>query len=239
MISASKKIIFLHIPKTAGTSLKKIIRSQFDSDSIFHLYPPVTTEKHISLNEKINRIELIHGHLYFGIGQQLDIDADYFTFLREPVARVLSFWNHQNKFETGALFNEVKNGLTLQNLILSHRIPQTNNHMTRILIGNTLPHMLDGKNNAIFDRKYLDQALSNIENCFKFVGFMEHFETSVGQMLKVFNWKYGSELPILNRLNSNQSSVDEKTLDLIRKYNALDSQLYAELLASSTITKKQ
>ncbi len=81
---------------------------------------------------------------YFGIDEQLGFRGDYVTFLRDPVARVVSFWKHQQTHRHAAFHAQVKAGMTLREFVNSCQTLQTDNHMTRILVGSCAPGMLDG-----------------------------------------------------------------------------------------------
>jgi hypothetical protein len=87
-------LIFLHIPKTAGTTLNRIIEWQYNPLSIFTLDPyrfRATAERFMTLSEeRRRRIQVVRGHLYYGLHETSPAGATYITMLREPVARFLS-----------------------------------------------------------------------------------------------------------------------------------------------------
>src|SRR5436190_12993174 len=87
-------LIFLHIPKTAGTTLNRIIEWQYNPLSIFTLDPyrfRATAERFKTLPEaRRRRFRVVRGHLYYGLHEFLPQGATYITMLREPVARLLS-----------------------------------------------------------------------------------------------------------------------------------------------------
>src|SRR5438876_9418941 len=87
-------LIFLHIPKTAGTTLNRIIEWQYSPFAIFTMDPyriRATAERLKRLPEgRRRRLRVVRGHLFFGIHEFLPQGATYITMLREPVARFLS-----------------------------------------------------------------------------------------------------------------------------------------------------
>ena len=87
-------LIFLHIPKTAGTTLNRIIEREYSPFAIFTMDPHrirATAERFKRLPEgRRRRFHVVRGHLFYGIHQFLPQGATYITMLREPVARLLS-----------------------------------------------------------------------------------------------------------------------------------------------------
>src|SRR5678815_616084 len=90
--SAKPTVIFLHIPKTAGSTLDKIIDHQYKRTSIF-------TRAYISMDEfKIlpeahrEKIRVLRGHMHFGVHEYLPQSSIYITILRNPIDRVISHY---------------------------------------------------------------------------------------------------------------------------------------------------
>src|SRR5262252_5423022 len=88
--------IFLHIPKTGGTTLQDILRSSYPRDQVCTFKDP-NRESEIENFKRLRpkkreRYRLIQGHLSFGFHRHLPGNSIYVTLLREPIARVLSFY---------------------------------------------------------------------------------------------------------------------------------------------------
>ena len=90
-------LIFLHIPKTAGTTLNRIIEWQYNPVSIFTVDPQrirATVERFKTFSDRRRRrFRVVRGHLLYGIHEFLPQGGTYITMLREPVSRLLSTYS--------------------------------------------------------------------------------------------------------------------------------------------------
>ncbi|MEM3074529.1 MAG: sulfotransferase family 2 domain-containing protein [Candidatus Pacearchaeota archaeon] len=121
--------IFIHVPKTGGTTIKNIIYENFNKDEIIFGYSIIVDENFnrniINFNRKIlnmkeedkNKIKFILGHnIYYGIHKLFpNREPRYFMFLRNPTLRAISGYNFavfRSKREKKNSYNEIilKNG---------------------------------------------------------------------------------------------------------------------------------
>jgi hypothetical protein len=90
-------IYFLHIPKTAGSSLSGIIRSAYPQKLAM---PAYLIPQLLKLNrEEINKFQCFTGHFGTGLFSLLDRNIPCVTMLRDPFERAVSFFYYTNKFE--------------------------------------------------------------------------------------------------------------------------------------------
>ena len=85
-------VYFLHIPKTAGTTLISIIDDHFNLESILH--EQVWNKLLLKMPETFSQFKLIRGHFGYGLYRILPKKPLFLTMLREPVDRTLSFYEH-------------------------------------------------------------------------------------------------------------------------------------------------
>ncbi len=216
---AGKALVFLHIPKTAGTTLNRIIEWQYNPLSIFTLDPyrfRATVERFKTLSEaRRRRFQVVRGHLYYGLHEFLPQGATYITMLREPVARFLSSYY----FILRRPLHPLHRKLTREHLGVEdylRLIPHRHNLQCRLIAGV--------ENNTIGDESLLDLAKENLTKSFGVVGICEKFEESLMLIAKTFSW----EIPYYEnrKVSKNRSPVDPNAIAMIREYNRLDLELY-------------
>lgn len=179
--SENEVIIFQHIPKTAGTTLRYIIQYQFAPGAICELYGDagshserVNKLKNLTKTER-KKIEIINTHLGFGIHEYLSQPYTYITFLRDPVDRVISMYYYYQKTK-----NPLFQHLSLKEFVESY--PAVQNGMTKNFSGVTLKRQLlpeEAKDKVPFTAENLELAKHNLQTQFKFVGISERFDESL------------------------------------------------------------
>ncbi len=217
--SATPKIIFLHIPKTAGTSVRQIVKKEYPGRQCLFIYShsPVFLA---SLQPRMPEACAVYGHVSFGIHEILGVQGRYVTFLRDPVRRVISFFNHQARKRDSEFYHRIRKGLTLREMLRSGICHQVNNHMVRIISGHEGTDPVD-------DEAVLRRALSNIEQHFAMVGLVERLPASVALLGARLGFHRRHRIPRRNvNLRPRSRRVDDATLADIQVYNRLDRMLY-------------
>ncbi|MBI3154317.1 MAG: sulfotransferase family 2 domain-containing protein [Burkholderiales bacterium] len=97
--------IFLHIPKSAGTTFRHHIEHNFAPEEIVALYraddarlrrEDVFARLQSLPDEQRRRLRVIYGHeVYHGIHELFDRPCRYVTFLRDPIDKTISFYNYR------------------------------------------------------------------------------------------------------------------------------------------------
>ncbi|HVX30184.1 MAG TPA: hypothetical protein VHA53_06860, partial [Nitrolancea sp.] len=126
-------VIFLHAPKTGGTTLVRIIERQSAPGSVLNLYDSSYGEELAAYPpEEIERIRAIAGHFYFGVHRFIARPSVYITVLRDPVARVISHY-HFVRCSPGHYLYDAANELSLSEFVVACGPDEPNNDQTRLL----------------------------------------------------------------------------------------------------------
>jgi Sulfotransferase family len=227
-------LIFLHIPKTAGTTLNRIIEWQYNPLSIFTLDPyrfRATAERFKTLSEeRRRRLRVVRGHLYYGLHEFLPQGATYITMLREPVARFLSSYYFILRRPLHPLHRKLKKEqLGVEDYL--RLIPHRHNFQCRLIAGV--------ENGATGDERLLEMAKEHLTESFSVVGICERFEESLMLIAKTFGW----DVPFYenHKVSKNRSPVDPSSIEMIQEHNRLDLELYefGKKLFDESLRKKQ
>ena len=83
---------FIHVPKTAGTTMLRIIEDRYPPGSVESLYlaPPEDAAARIARIGPETRI--VAGHVDYGYGRHFPRPFRAFAMLREPVERAISLF---------------------------------------------------------------------------------------------------------------------------------------------------
>lgn len=100
---SQRKLIFLHVPKTAGTSLVKLFNKQYRAQHIAYIHgnDQQAFDRALAEGKKF-----IHGHFTSKIVKQAPADYLKVTLLRDPVARVISRYVHMAHADEPSLKEE-------------------------------------------------------------------------------------------------------------------------------------
>ena len=98
--SGPSTLLVVHIPKTAGTTFRTILWNQY-SEPPCNLYPSAWEAKAgLELLPRKGRFGAVIGHFPYGLHSKpwiqplLEDNVEYATFVRDPVRRVVSNFNH-------------------------------------------------------------------------------------------------------------------------------------------------
>src|SRR5438552_2491662 len=91
--SPPRWLIFLHIPRTAGTTFVRILERQYGAGAVLDLYDSTVGDRVAALTSgDMEHLRVVAGHFSFGAHRHLPGSCRYVTFLRDPVERVVSHY---------------------------------------------------------------------------------------------------------------------------------------------------
>lgn len=218
------RLLFLHIPKTAGMTLHSIIDRQYPSDILFNMRRMWNIDAFNALSEKERmNIRVLKGHMPFGLHARLGPgEVEYFTILREPVDRVVSHYYQILRYSKHFFYEEMqKHKYTLKELMESGALKYVDNLQVRVLSGNVeAPY-------GSIDDAMLQQALEHIDRYFPLLGLNEYFDHFLLQLKDRYGWgmvNYRKRLVSKNRIAV--TALDPETLAAVQRYNEMDTKLY-------------
>ena len=227
-------VVFLHIGKTGGTTLRRVLRRQYTESEMMVVRARArpreeTLADFAELPEAERaRPRLILGHTVFGLHELVPRPSTYITLLRRPVSLVLSQYGFVRR-TPGHRHHQAAQGMGLEEYLASGLAQEMNNSQTRALAGAVdVPY---GENPP----ELLELAKRNVEEHFRVVGLTERFDESLVLFGLAFGW---SRLSYVRANVASRRVVPSPAgLAEIERLNALDLELYdwAERRLQATI----
>jgi len=229
LVTEEKLLIFLHIPKAAGTTLYGIIEHQFPHNAIFtiggvNIQKSINEFKNLPKKER-QKIRCLRGHMPFGLHNYWTQSAIYITLLRHPVARIISHYYYVLRTPGHYLHNKVTSKkMSLSDYVDSGVSPELTNGQTRLISGVEKVDSVNGNEPVSAD--ILEVAKRNL-NHFAAVGLSERFDESLILFKRLLGWK--NIFYVEQNVTRSRPSIQEisrQTIRIIENHNKLDLELY-------------
>jgi hypothetical protein len=213
--------IFLHVPKTGGGGLQRLIKLSYSSRQVLNLGSPEWEEAYRKLTESAKKeIKVIMTHSGFGIHKHLIKPFTYFTFFRDPYIVPISWYYYIKRKPRHQLYKEVSK-ITLKGYV-GGDLYKANPH-TKRMCGVSAKEINEAKN----QEQYLTLAKENLRKYFSVVGMVKRYESSLDRLCDLLDMdksKYKRTNVSSNR--PGLSELDAETIELIEENHQLDLELY-------------
>ena len=216
---------FFHVPKTGGSALTLHLHTVLGENEVFHVEAP--RPLYVPPPLLLGSFSVVAGHFHMGpIPAAFFQTVFFFTFLREPVDRILSlyyFLRHGDVDHDKPVF-ELDQGLDLDTVLSLHT--PANGSCTTWSNGQTL--LFSGaEDNFRPATELLPAALRNLER-FDFVGIYEQFAEGVRCLGRMRGWPLEGPLPRFktSRERPGVGEIDLALRTRILEANRCDEQLY-------------
>ena len=236
-----KPLVFVHIPKTGGLTLRAILGNFFDHNDIC---PLADWDEVLKRRLNLAYYQFFNGHFPYSVSDWLPQDPLYITMLREPVERVVSQYHHEKREESAGMYALV-NGQDMSLDEFLHHPTATagsQNWQTADIAAPPIEDLYadwcdfrdqlttgDLPTHPRYRSLGLDTAQARLSE-FAFVGLTDHFTESVMLLYYKFGWFPVLDFPSYN-VKVGKRYRDElapETVDYIETLHADDVALYAQ-----------
>ena len=231
--AAEEAVIFLHVPKTAGTTLNRLIEWEYPLFEMYSIDPVFFRWSASHLwrlpPRRLKKTRMFKGHMLFGLHKILPQPATYITVLRDPIDRVISAFYFMRSYVLHPLYWKFRREKwSIEDFV--RRFPREN-VQCKILAGADY--------NSPCTEQIFQQAKENLFTHFGVVGLSERFEESLALMKLRFGWKLWRYSSFnVTRARPKKHDLSAATLELIIAKNSFDVALYecAEKIFRTAVT---
>lgn len=225
-----RTVVFHHVPKTAGTTMRILMRSRYAPQKTFaltdsHKYELIESFSRMSQRER-DEYQLVLGHQANKLANMLT-SPFVLTFLRDPVSRVVSLYYFARELRLTHPYHEITNRLSLNRLFqegIQHEWTELSDGQYRSLMSWDVFA-------ALHQAYGLDETLDRLvmgESPQLFVGLMERFDESLILLQRRLGW---SKYPYYQKKNINKPkrsspALSDETRALVIANNKKDIELY-------------
>jgi hypothetical protein len=229
-------LVFLHLPKTGGTSLRSALRVAYRADEAAFIYgardldEAMTQERFEALpDERLRSLRLVMGHVKFGLHVRIGRPCRYVALIRDPVERVVSLYYHYRNLP-GIRFagpgHRERLRLRWKRISLEDWVFRE----ARIAADNLMVRNIAGSATAPFGQcseALYEQALRNVDQHFAALLVCEDMARSVSVLSRIIE----RDLPAVGRENANPrrpalEGIEPAVIARIRDLNRFDLRLH-------------
>ncbi|WP_441459000.1 sulfotransferase family 2 domain-containing protein [Burkholderia thailandensis] len=185
------RIAFVHIPRTAGTTFGAYLDGLYAGRNVAKFYAdashPVVNEKveafrRLDAGEKAS-YALLRGHFVYGFDGG-ESGCRYVTLLREPVARLVSYYFYALKEPMNYLHAYLlQRRIGLEQFLTSDASIDLDNYQVRAVSGAAF-----GSSRERVSGAHLELAKRNLVERFAAFGLTERFDASMQHFSRRFGW---------------------------------------------------
>lgn len=226
-------ILFLHIPKTAGTSFLTVLRNVFSDERIIRIISPHSELEPYFLDlmqSDLSSISCITGHIPRYIWQKHESEMRIFTLLRHPIDRVFSLYRFLSLASSTELAEiGLLPGFTFDEFLSTYApgtYSQVNNGMSRMLSSDRSFNNPD--DNAFWNTKALAEQLPSHLTFLGQTdfGIVEEMGKTLRLIEKSWNIPYEIEEYRENSTSSERNLLTVENINRIVELNTVDIALY-------------
>ncbi len=219
--------LFVHIPKTAGTTMTQVLKHNYREPRTYYLgsnvQPRIADFMALSAEAQAH-YELVVGHMSYGLHASLPPTRPhrYFTMLRDPIERVISLYFFIKRTPNHYLYDPVvTENYTIAQFLAYEGSYMARNAQTRFLCGrDVMPYV------GSIDDEALEAAKTNIRDHILVTGLTERFDESLLLYRHAFGWRqihYTRQNVTSNRKKQDDLSAED--LAALNAHTAYDQAL--------------
>ena len=231
-VSPKQSLLFLHVPKTAGSTFTGVLSNRFAVGDSLELY--FASEADL---DDLDRYRYVSGHVTTAFLERFRRRPFLFTLLRDPIDRALSSYSHTREFpytnqrpfflpdQGSAAYERYRRYARLARECSIEEVIEAAPDIARERFGNRQARALSGTTEEGEER--LSDAIEGLERC-DFVGLTERLDESAAWLARRLDWRELSPIPVANATAARlqREELSPAALDALRELTSVDRELY-------------
>ena len=207
---------FIHVPKTAGTTMLRIIEDRYPSGSVESLYLASPEEATARIAKIGPRTRIVAGHVDYSYSRNFPGPFRAFAMLREPVERAISLFYFVKREPSHPSHEAVREG----RITIEEMSREQGGMQARFIAGYSPTEAVD-------EHILLAQAKAHLVEKLAVFGLTERFDETLLLLTNALGWKLrGYARANVTRKRPSQRATDPALLAAIRECSAVDIALY-------------
>lgn len=240
-------VFFLHIPKTAGMSLRAYLRNQYQPTDVF---PPETWPDVVRTGMQPFSYRLVQGHFFYNMRWALQPGTPMVAVLREPLTRTLSGLRHLQRDMHFHRQHALVAGRDIRQLLRDPVImgAQANIQAAALCasaspdevvrhLARTLPTHPGAEASDLESPPTLELALQRLDEV-EFLGTMDNLPTLLSCLAEAMGYHPMLRLSLINEAPDAATVLDElepDDIEILREHNKIDLELYQRAVELATL----
>ena len=217
-------VIFLHIPKTGGTTIEYLLAKNYKINGVIHINAPALNKNPFALFKKGDLPHVIMGHYKTShlLYRFIDRPLVHFTMLRDPVKRVLSYFDYLQTSPNHGLYEKASKR-SLEEFINGNDMVELSNAQTLRLAGRLSHTPL----RPWEIQECFEVAKESLQKRFSLVGLTERYPEFMLMAQRTLGWSdIFHEYRNISKKKTQIEDIPSSILERIRERNAYDIELY-------------
>ena len=238
VIDVREPLFFMHIPKTAGTSMRLYLRNQYRAEDVC---PATRWQDLLGREGTLKDFRLIQGHFRYNLRGLLPEGTRILTILREPLRRTLSAIRHLRRDPNFHHDHELAKSMTIAEILRHpHLMRSQHNVQARFLCASRPPALVStdltrarttstmvdaGDAEAPPKLLLAQERLASIA----FVGLTEEIDTVLSDMAREMRYHPPTYFPRINEDSDRRDPLEDMSVEdfeILRRLNDVDLPLY-------------
>ncbi len=221
-------LLFMHIPKTAGTAFREVVLRNYRQSEVMYIYGdppgfPTTFLGDLPVQQR-SSLRLVYGHYGYGVHRDMPVECEYAALLRNPLARIWSHYSHLLRDRHPAVVDSAR-VKSIEEALEEHESVHLDNVYVRYLCGINESDLPPGT----ITRDIYEQALQNSQQPNVFLRTQEDLLSAYDSLAQDRGWIRALQCDRVN-VSPRRQTPTAKEVKAIWHFNQWDFKLYEQVL---------